>query len=130
MEVTAYAITRTLDAPFDEALERVTAALTAEGFGVLTTIDVQATLKQKLDVDLAPYTILGACNPQLARRGLAIEPDLGVLLPCNVVVRRDGEQTIIAAMEPLAAMRLAGNPDLEPVASEARERIERAVKAC
>ncbi len=71
--------------------------------------------------------ILGACNPQLASRGLAIEPDLGVLLPCNVVVRRSGGQTLVAAMEPLAAMRLAGNPDLEPLAAEARDRIERAV---
>lgn len=127
MEITAYAITRTVDAPFDEAIERVTTALATEGFGILTTIDVQATLKQKLDLDVAPYTILGACNPQLASRGLAIEPDLGVLLPCNVVVRRDGDRTIIAAMEPLAAMRLAGNADLEPLAAEARERIERAV---
>ena len=127
MDITAYAITRTVDVPFDEAVDRVVAALAAEGFGILTTIDVQATLKDKLDLDVAPYTILGACNPQLASRGLAIEPDLGVLLPCNVVVRRDGNHTIVAAMEPLAAMRLAGNADLEPVAAEARDRIERAV---
>ena len=127
MEITAYAITRTVDVPFGEAVERVTAALATEGFGVLTTIDVQETLKQKLDVDIEPYVILGACNPQLARQGLALEPDLGVLLPCNVVVRRDEERTVVAAMEPLAAMGLAANPALEPLAAAARERIERAV---
>jgi len=127
MEITAYAITRTLDGTFEAAIERVTAALATEGFGILTTIDVRATLKKKLDLDVAPYTILGACNPQLAGRGLAIEPDLGVLLPCNVVVRRDGDTTVVSAMEPLAAMHLAANPDLEPLATEARERIERAM---
>jgi uncharacterized protein (DUF302 family) len=127
MQITAYAITCTLDAPFEEAVQRVTDALAAEGFGVLTTIDVQATMKQKLDLDVPAYMILGACNPNLASAGLAAEPDLGVLLPCNVVVRTDGDRTVVAAMEPLAAMRLAGNPDLEPLAVEARERIERAI---
>ena len=127
MQITAYAITRTLDAPFDASVQRVTEALAAEGFGVLTTIDVQATMKQKLDLDVPPYMILGACNPTLARAGLATEPDLGVLLPCNVVVRTDGDRTAVAAMEPLSAMRLAGNPALEPLAAEARERIERAI---
>lgn len=127
MANTPYAITRTVETPFDETIERVTDALAGEGFGILTTIDVQATMKQKLDLGIAPYTILGACNPQLASRGLAIEPDLGVLLPCNVVVRSDGDRTVIAAMEPLAAMALASNPALEPIATEARERIERAV---
>lgn len=127
MEVTAYAITRTVDLPFDETVERVTAALAAEGFGVLTTIDVRATLKKKLELDIEPYVILGACNPHLASQGLALEPDLGVLLPCNVVVRRDEERTVVAAMEPLAAMGLAANPALEPLAADARERIERAV---
>lgn len=125
--ITPYAITRTVESTFDDTVADVTAALGAEGFGILTTIDVQATLKAKLDVDVAPYTILGACNPQLASRGLAIEPDLGVLLPCNVVVRCEGERTIIAAMEPLAAMTLAGNPELGPIATEARDRIERAI---
>jgi uncharacterized protein (DUF302 family) len=127
VEVTAYAITRTLDLPFDDTVERVTAALATEGFGVLTTIDVRETLKKKLELDIEPYVILGACNPQLAGRGLALEPDLGVLLPCNVVVRRDGNRTVVAAMEPLAAMGLASNPALEPLAAAARERIERAM---
>jgi uncharacterized protein (DUF302 family) len=127
MEITSYAITRAVDLPFDEAVERVTAALASEGFGVLTTIDVQETLKTKLDLDIEPYVILGACNPQLASQGLALEPDLGVLLPCNVVVRRDEERTVVAAMEPLAAMGLASNPALGPLATAARERIERAM---
>ena len=127
MEVTTYAITRTVDAAFVETVARVTEALAAEGFGVLTTIDMRATMLGKLGVDVGEYTILGACNPQLAQRGLSVEPDLGVLLPCNVVVRRDGDMTVVSAMEPLAALRLAANPELEPLATEARERIERAV---
>ena len=127
MQLTAYAITCTLDAPFDQTVRRVTDALSTEGFGVLTTIDVQATMKQKLDLDVPAYVILGACNPSLASAGLAAELDLGVLLPCNVVVRTDGDRTVVAAMEPLVAMRLAGNPVLELIAVEARERIERVI---
>jgi uncharacterized protein (DUF302 family) len=125
---TTYAITRDLDQPFDQVVARARQELAAEGFGVLTEIDVQATLKQKLDLDVDPYVILGACNPNLASKGLGLEPDLGVLLPCNVVVRRHGEQTHVAAMEPAAALRLADNPDLEPLAKEAQERITRAVE--
>lgn len=123
----AYAITRDLDAPFAETVERVTAALADEGFGVLATIDVQDALKRKLDHDIPPYTILGACNPAFARQGLEAEPDLGVLLPCNVVVRADGERTHVAAMEPVAALALAGNESLEPLAREVSARIARAV---
>jgi uncharacterized protein (DUF302 family) len=125
---TSYAITRDLDQPFDEVVARIREELASEGFGVLTAIDVQATLKQKLDLDVEPYLILGACNPNLASKGLAIEPDLGVLLPCNVVVRRQDERTHIAAMEPASALRLADNADLEPLAAEAQARITRAVE--
>jgi uncharacterized protein (DUF302 family) len=124
-----YAITRDVNAPFDEVVERVTAAMATEGFGVLTTIDVQTTLKKKLDLDVEPYVILGTCNPNLASQGIAAEPDLGVLLPCNVVVRRQGEVTHVAAMDPSSALRLAENSDLQPLADEARERIARAVEA-
>ena len=123
----AYAITRELDASFDDAVRRITVSLAGQGFGVLTTIDVSETLKKKLDLDVDPYVILGACNPELASRGLTIEPDLGVLLPCNVVVRTVGRSTHIAAMEPFAALQLADNPELEPLATEARERIHKAV---
>ena len=101
--------------------------LAKEGFGILTEIDVQATLEQKLGVKGEPYLILGACNPTLAHRGLEIEPDLGVLLPCNVVVRTDAGAVRVSAMEPDAAMRLAANPDLAPLAAEARDRLERAL---
>ena len=127
LEVTPYAITTTVDLEFDEAVARVREELATEGFGILTEIDVQATLEQKLGVRGEPYLILGACNPPLAHRGLEIEPDLGVLLPCNVVVRADRTQVRVSAMEPNAAMRLAANPALVPLAAEARERLERAL---
>lgn len=126
---TTYAIRREMDGTVEEVIDRVTGALKDEGFGVLTTIDVAATLKAKLDRDVPPYVILGACNPVLASQGLEMEPDLGVLLPCNVVVREEDGRTVVAAMEPLSAMGLAGNQDLAPLATEARERIERAVAA-
>ena len=127
MHATGYALTRDVDAPFSEVVERIRAALADEGFGVLTLIDVQSTLKEKLDAELEPYVILGACNPHLARRGLELEPDHGVLLPCNVVVRAGDGTTHVAAMEPMAALALADNADLEPLAREARERVARAV---
>jgi len=127
LTTTPYAITTTLHTDFATAVERVRAALAGEGFGVLTEIDVQATLAQKLGVRSEPYLILGACNPPLAHRGLGIEPDLGVLLPCNVVVRADRDAVRVSAMEPDAAMRLAGNPELAPLAAEARRRIESAL---
>jgi uncharacterized protein (DUF302 family) len=127
LEITPCAITTTVDLEFDEAVARIREELSVEGFGILTEIDVQATLEQKLDVHGEPYLILGACNPPLAHRGLEIEPDLGVLLPCNVVVRADRNQVRVSAMEPNAAMELAANPALAPLAAEARKRIERAL---
>jgi uncharacterized protein (DUF302 family) len=127
LETTSYAITTTVDVGFSEAVSRVREELAAEGFGVLTEIDVQATLERKLGVHGEPYLILGACNPPLAHQGLTIEPDLGVLLPCNVVVRVDGDTVRVAAMEPRAAMELAANPALAPLAAEAHDRLERAL---
>ncbi|MFM9042942.1 MAG: DUF302 domain-containing protein, partial [bacterium] len=118
-----------LDTPFEPTGARVKECLAAEGFGVLSEIDVQAAMREKIGEEVGEYLILGACNPQLAHRGLGVEPDPGVLLPCNVVVRANEGGTRVAAMEPLSAMELAGNDDLEPIASEARERIERAVTA-
>jgi uncharacterized protein (DUF302 family) len=129
LETAPYALAVDVDAPFPTVVERVRAALAREGFGVLTEIDVQATLAAKLGVEGPPYVILGACNPPLAHRGLQIEPDLGVLLPCNVVVRATGAATRVAAMEPMAALGLSGNPALAPLAYEARERLERALAA-
>ncbi|KTD17454.1 hypothetical protein Ljor_1760 [Legionella jordanis] len=101
-------------------------ALKTEGFGVLTEIDVQATLKQKLGVDVNPYLILGACNPQLAHRALEIDPDIGLLLPCNVVIREENEGNILVSfMDPLAVMGLVNKPGMQEIAQEARNRLER-----
>jgi uncharacterized protein (DUF302 family) len=127
LETTSYAITTTVDLDFAAAVSRVREELATEGFGVLTEIDVQETLERKLGVHGEPYLILGACNPSLAHRGLGIEPDLGVLLPCNVVVRADADTIRVSAMEPIAAMELAANPALAPLAAEAHERLERAL---
>lgn len=123
-----YAIGRRLDQPFDEVLTKVKSELANEGFGILSEIDVQGALRAKLGEEIEPYLILGACNPHLAHRGLQLEPDLGVLLPCNVVVRRHQGATYLSAMEPISALQLAGNPELEPIAREARERLERALE--
>lgn len=127
-QTTSYTIATIVDQSPDEAIERVTALLKEEGFGVLTTIDVSATLKAKLDVDTPPYTILGACNPQLAYEGLQREPELGVMLPCNVIVyERDG-RTHVAAMEPVQALAVVGNDQLADIASDAKERLQRVIE--
>jgi uncharacterized protein (DUF302 family) len=122
-----YSLSRDLpDTDYDTAVERVTERLGEEGFGVLTEIDVRATLKKKLDVDFRRYVILGACNPQFAHRALEAEPEIGVLLPCNVVVaERAGGGSRVMAMDPAAVFTLIDNPDVEPVGNEVRERIRR-----
>lgn len=130
MEETQYGLR--IDSPlsFDAALERTTAALKAEGFGVLTTIDMQQTLKQKLDRDFRKYVILGACNPPLADRALQAELEIGLLLPCNVIVyERDNGESTVAAMAPLPTMGMIGNPELESVAREADARLRRVLEA-
>jgi uncharacterized protein (DUF302 family) len=125
-----YYFARTVDGDLDAVVERVTEALKTEGFGVLTTIDVQATLKNKLDVDFRPYRILGACNPQFAHRALLAEDKIGTMLPCNVVVQDAGGGRIeVAAVDPIASMAAVGNPALDDIAGEVRERLQRVVRA-
>ena len=129
MTMTAFGIHKALRATYDEALARLPEALKSEGFGVLTEIDIQSTLKQKLGVDFRRYKILGACNPTFAHRALELEPDLGALLPCNVVVyERDGA-THVSAVDPVAMLGMVENPGLEPIGRQIRERVERAVEA-
>jgi uncharacterized protein (DUF302 family) len=124
-----YIISRPTALEFGDALARARAALTAEGFGVLCEIDVQATLKEKLGADVGPYTILGACNPPLAQRALDREPEVGVLLPCNLVVRTEDGETLVEAVDPEGVFALVGEPELEPVAAEVRERLVRVVES-
>ena len=129
MEETRYGLRIDLPVPYDAAVERATNALREEGFGVLTTIDVKQTLKQKLDRDFRRYVILGACNPVLADRALHAELEIGLLLPCNVVVyEREPGTSAVAAMAPLPAMGLIGNPEVESVAREADARLRSALQ--
>jgi uncharacterized protein (DUF302 family) len=131
MEQSQYGLSVTLPVPFDTAVADTTAALKAEGFGVLTTIDVQQTLKTKLNRDFRKYVILGACNPALADRALHAELEIGLLLPCNVIVyETSSERSVVAAMAPLVALGIVGaNPTLHEVAKEADERLRRALAA-
>jgi uncharacterized protein (DUF302 family) len=128
MEQHAYGITITSPLSYAAAVEAVTAALKAEGFGVLTTIDVQATLKQKIGAEMPPYVILGACNPPLAHRALSAEPEIGLLLPCNVIVYADAAgQTTISAIDPEAQFTLVQRADMAELAAEVGARLRRAL---
>ncbi len=113
---------------FDAAVQRTTELLKEEGFGVLTTIDVQKTLREKLGAEFRRYVILGACNPPLAHRALTAELEIGLLLPCNVIVYEDGAATAVSFMDAGAALGFVGNPALDPVGREARERLERVAR--
>lgn len=123
MQATGYTLSATTSLSFADAVTRVRDELKAEGFGVLCEIDVQATLREKLGEDVEPYLILGACNPPLAHRALESEPDLGVLLPCNVVVYERGGTTHVAAVDAVRMLSIVGNDAVEPVAAEVRRRL-------
>jgi uncharacterized protein (DUF302 family) len=126
-QTTRYGISTTVDMEYPLAVERTREELSKEGFGVLSEIDISATLKKKLDVEFRPYVILGACNPPLAHRALSAERDLGLLLPCNVVVYAADEpgRSVVAAMDPEAALELTGNAEVREVAREVKERLQR-----
>jgi uncharacterized protein (DUF302 family) len=127
--MTKYYFCKTLDLSFENAIAKVTDELKKEGFGVLTEIDVQATLKKKLDVDFRPYRILGACNPHFAHKALTAESHIGVYLPCNVIVQDAGNgKTEVAAVDPLMVMSRVENPALEPVAGDIRVKLQRVIE--
>ena len=128
-DTTTYTLTGTTPLGFDEAVAMVRGSLAAEGFGVLSEIDVRATIKAKLDEDVEPYLILGACSPRDAFEALGAEPELGALLPCNVVVYERGGATHVAAVDPVVMLGVVGNPAVQPVAAAIRTRLESAVAA-
>ena len=124
-----YGRTILIDDPVTEAIPKVKDALKAQGFGTLTEIDVQATLKEKIGADVDPYVILGACNPRLAHRALQLEPDVGLLLPCNVIVRTHGDRTVVSALDPEVIADMADHPDLRQVAEEATRLLDAALES-
>ena len=127
----SYGMTETVDLPYDRAVERTREALAAEGFGVLTEIDVRATFRKKLDADFRPYVILGACNPPMAFRALTAEQNIGLLLPCNVAVYESDEKgrSVVAAVDPEVSLGRVGNDALAPLAAEVKTRLRRVLAA-
>jgi uncharacterized protein (DUF302 family) len=125
-----YAFGKTVTLGFDQAVQRVTEELAKVGFGILTDIDVQATMRKKIGQEMPPYRILGACNPQLASRAIAAEPQIGALLPCNVVVRQDAAGKVyVEMMDPRSVLQLVDNPAVPALAGEVRQRLEQALAA-
>ncbi|MGB7876398.1 MAG: DUF302 domain-containing protein [Anaerolineales bacterium] len=126
----SYYFSKTLDLPFDEAVLRLTDELKKEGFGVLTEIDVKATLKKKLDVDFRNYRILGACNPPLAHQALQAEPHIGLMLPCNVVVQEDENGgTVVSGIDPLASMQAVENESLDEIAQQVKAKLQKVIES-
>ncbi len=124
----SYTFNKIIDLNYDDAIEKVTEALSVEGFGVLTTIDVKATLKKKIDVDFRPYMILGACNPGFAHKALLAEPYIGAMLPCNVIVQvNENGKTEVSAVDPMASMMAVKNEELGAIAGEVREKLQRVI---
>ena len=124
-----YGFSKTTDYTFEEAIQKVTDELKKEGFGVLTTIDVKDTLKKKLDVDFKKYTILGACNPPLAYQALQAEEELGLLLPCNVIVYEKENKTVVSVVDPIIMAHIIDNPNMKSVAEEVKKRLEKVLEA-
>jgi uncharacterized protein (DUF302 family) len=123
-----YAFGKTVPLSFDATVEKITAELAKEGFGILTEIEVSATMKKKLNADIPPYKILGACNPQFAHRAIGLEPQIGALLPCNVVVRQDAAGKVqLEFMDPNAVLTLVDRPEMKEIAKEVRQRLENAL---
>lgn len=124
-----YGFSKTTDYSFDQAIEKVTEELKKEGFGVLTSIDVKDTLKKKIDVDFKKYTILGACNPKLAHGALQVEEELGLLLPCNVIVYEKNDKTVVSIFDPIVMTTVVENPEMKPVAEEVKIKLQRVLEA-
>ncbi len=124
----SYYIAKTVSGDFDDVIARVTEALKAEGFGVLTEIDVKATLKKKLDIDFRPYRILGACNPEMAHQALSIEDKIGVMLPCNVIVQQTDKGVEVAAVDPVASIGRVGNPALDEAAQTVKAMLTKVIE--
>lgn len=124
-----YGFSKTTLLSYDQAVARVTEELQKEGFGVLTTIDVRETLKKKLNVDFTKYVILGACNPPFAHKALQAEEEIGMLLPCNVIVYEKGGQTVVGAFDPMIMTTIIGNENIQPIADEMKRRLERVIAA-
>ena len=127
MTLMAYYFSKSIRAPFEEAIERTTEALKAEGFGIISRIDIQDTLQRKIGVDFRPYVILGACNPKLAYEALKLEDKVGTMLPCNVVVQQTDEGTEVAAIDPVASMQAIENDELSEKAGEVAAKLRRAI---
>ena len=123
----SYYFSKTVAMPFDDAVEHVTKALADKGFGVLTTIDVKATMKNKLGVESKPYKILGACNPNMAYKAIGMEPRIGAMLPCNVILRTVQGGTELSAIDPVASMAAVDNADLHAVAADVRDMLKKAI---
>ena len=124
-----YGFTKTTNYTFEQAIEKVTEELKKEGFGILSTIDVKDTLKKKIDVDFKKYTILGACNPKLAHSALQVEEELGLLLPCNVIVYEKNDKTVVSIFDPRVMTLVIENPEMKPVAEEVKNKLKRVLEA-
>ncbi len=123
-----YGFSKTVDLSYDEAVVKVTDELKKEGFGVLTTIDVKETLKKKINVDFKRYIILGACNPPFAHQALQAEEEIGLLLPCNVVVYEKGDKTVVSAFDPMTMLKIIDNPGVKSVAAEVQSKLKRVIE--